>query len=157
VLVEGGVDEFGGDFEGVGDRGGGKAVVVEFEDGAGVVAGGGDLGEGLGLVQGGGGGVGVGAEVEGTNIDGFFGIDRGRGGVDDAAFDRGFEVGFFDGFAKEGGEEFPEAVGFVFDVAFGAVAGLGDVGVLVALEDSLEDGDLEGVEVVAGVVVDEGV
>lgn len=77
--------------------------------------------------------------------------------MDNEAFDRGFGVGFFDVFAEDGGEVFPKAVGFVFEVAFGTLAGLGDVGVFVALEDSLEDGDLEGVEVVAGVVVNEGV
>lgn len=67
MLGEGGGDEFGGDFEGVGDRGGAESVVVEFEDGAGVVGAGGGLGLGLGAVEFGGGGVGVGAEVD---IDG---------------------------------------------------------------------------------------
>ncbi len=58
---------------------------------------------------------------------------------------------------RRGGEAFSEAVGFVFEVVFGAVAGLGEVGVLVALEDCLEDGDLEGGDLEGGVVVDEGV
>lgn len=85
------MDEFEGDFEAVGDRGGVKAVAVEFEDGAAVV-GAGDAG--LGLLEGGFGGVG-GAGGNGVVILRGWGVVFG-----DEAIDRGFKVRFFDGFAE---------------------------------------------------------
>lgn len=48
----------------------------------------------------------------------------------------------------------PQFVAFVFDVAFAAMVVFGDVSIFLPLEDSLEDGDLEGVEVVAGVLME---
>lgn len=48
----------------------------------------------------------------------------------------------------------PEFVTFVFNVAFAAMVVFGNFGVFFPLEDSLKDRDLEGVEVLASVLID---
>lgn len=95
------------------------------------------------------------ASEEDGDVGGFTPVDQLGGGIGGlaGALEDGAAVGFGDGFLEGLAEAFPEVGADFADMFDGFSGGTGDRFVILVLERSLEDGDLEIAEVVSGGVV----